>query len=296
MARSMTGFGRGSASAEGVSITVEVKTVNHKHLNIYINGSRSCPELESSLRTLLTQSFERGSIQANLNVERSGAQRSIVELDLELVQAYSDALDRLQQQLGDAEPRSPKLPLLAALPGALVLREPQIETVLLDRLMNEAATRAVAAANELRACEGKTLGEELLSRLSTLGRLLTRIEPLHRQSITYHRTRLTERIAELLAGTSIALPQDRLELEVALLADKSDVSEEIERLRSHLQQFEGILAQEGSVGRRLDFLCQEIGRECNTIGSKSQDARLSQIVIEMRSENERIREQVQNLE
>jgi uncharacterized protein (TIGR00255 family) len=292
----MTGFGRGSASAEGVSITVEVKTVNHKHLNIYINGSRSCPELESSLRTLLTHSFERGSVQASLNVERSGAQRSIVELDLELVRAYADALDRLQQQLGDAEPPSPKLPLLAALPGALVLREPQLEAPLLERLLTEAATRAVSAANELRSREGKTLGEELLSRLSTLARLITHIEPLHRQSISQFRTKLTERVAELLTGTTITLPQDRLELEVALLADKSDVCEEIERLRSHLQQFEGILAQDGSVGRRLDFLCQEISRECNPIGSKSQDARLSQIVIEMRSENERIREQVQNLE
>lgn len=294
MARSMTGFGRGSASAEGVSITVEAKTVNHKHLNIYLNGSRSYPELESLLRNLLTQAFERGSVQANLTVERSGAQRTVVELDLDLVRSYSEALARLQQQLD--EPPSPRLPLVAALPGALILREPPIDAALLERLLVEATGRAVSATNELRSREGKTLGEELLSRVENLRKLVAQIEPLHRQSVLHHRNRLSERVAELLAGAGVSLPQERLELEVALLADKCDVSEEIERLRSHFEQFTWLLAQDGSVGRRLDFLCQEISRECNTVGSKSQDARLAQLVIEMRSENERIREQVQNLE
>ena len=133
-------------------------------------------------------------------------------------------------------------------------------------------------------------------RLAPYCQTAAQIGPLGAESLARHRVKLVERVAELLAAAGGSLPADRLELEIALLADKCDVSEEIERLRSHLDQFDWLLSREDPVGRRLDFLCQEIGRESNTVGSKSQDARLSQLVVELRSENERIREQVQNLE
>ena len=294
MARSMTGFGRGSASSEGLSITIEVKTVNHKHLNIYINGARNYPELESSLRALLTQSFDRGSVQANVSLERSGALRPIVVPDAPLIAGYAEVLSRLESEL--KEPPSPKLALIATLPGAFTVREPALEEGLMDRLVAEATAAAVAAVNELRAREGKTLSDELRGRIETMRKLAAQIGPLGAESLARHRVKLAERVAELLAAAGGSLPADRLELEIALLADKCDVSEEIERLRSHLDQFDWLLSREDAVGRRLDFLCQEIGRESNTVGSKSQDARLSQLVVELRSENERIREQVQNLE
>ena len=294
MARSMTGFGRGSASSEGLSITVEVKTVNHKHLNIYINGARNYPELEACLRGLLTQAFDRGSVQANVTIERSGALRPVVVPDTALIAGYAEVLSRLEADL--KEPPSPKLALIASLPGAFTVREPDLEEGLMERLVTGATTSAVAAVNELRSREGKTLSDELRGRVETLRQLANQIGPLGTESLLRHRARVAERVRDLLAASGGSVPEDRLELEIALLADKCDVSEEIERLRSHLDQFDWLLNREDPVGRRLDFLCQEIGRESNTVGSKSQDARLSQLVVELRSENERIREQVQNLE
>jgi uncharacterized protein (TIGR00255 family) len=294
MARSMTGFGRGSASAEGLSITVEVKTVNHKHLNVSINGSRSYPELETQLRSLLQSAFDRGAVQVSFSLERDGSLRPSVELDSELASSYLRALRSLEREL--EEPAGPKLPLLVAVPGVLELREPELERDLSARLLGEAVARAIAAVQELRQTEGKTLSEEIRGRLETLRQKLRQVEPLGRESVAYHRERLSERVRELLAGSGVAVPEDRLELEIVLLADKSDVSEEIGRLRSHLEQFEALLGRDDAVGRRLDFLCQEMAREANTIGSKCQDARLAQLVVEMRAEIERIREQVQNLE
>jgi uncharacterized protein (TIGR00255 family) len=294
MARSMTGFGRGSASAEGLSITVEVKTVNHKHLNIAINGSRSYGEMEAHLRGLLQAAFDRGSVQASLVVERSGALRPLVELDAELMRSYAEALKRLEAEIGEAS--TPKLPLLAALPGALTLREPALDLGLAEGLLSEATARAVGAVNESRQREGKTLSTDMQGRLETLHQRLRQVEPLGRESVAYHRSKLGERVRELLAGSGVAAPEDRLELEIVLLADRCDVTEEVARLRSHLDQFEALLGRDDAVGRRLDFLCQEMAREANTIGSKSQDARLAQVVVEMRAEIERIREQVQNLE
>jgi uncharacterized protein (TIGR00255 family) len=294
MARSMTGFGRGSASSEGLSITVEVKTVNHKHLNIYVNGSKSYPELESALRSLLTQAFDRGSVQAAINVERGGALRPYLEVDTELVRGYREALERLEAELGDAP--GPKLPIVAALPGVLNLREPSLDPALLERLLATATQQAVAAANELRAREGKTLSDELRSRVQTFRGLVRQVEPLGKGAAAQQRVRLIERVRELLCGTQVQPSEERLELEIALLADRCDVSEEVERIGSHLEQLEWLLGLEEPVGRRLDFLCQELARECNTIGSKSQDAALARLVIEMRAENERLREQVQNLE
>src|SRR5262245_44938104 len=209
MARSMTGFGRGSASSEGLSITIEVNTVNHKHLYIHINGARNYPELEACLRGLLSQAFDRGSVQANVTLERSGALRPVVVPDTQLIAGYAEVLGRLEAEL--KEPPSPKLALIASLPGAFTVREPAVEEGFMERLVTEATATAVAAVNELRSREGKTLSDELRGRVETLRKLANQIGPLGSESLARHRTRVAERVRELLTASGGSVPADRLE-------------------------------------------------------------------------------------
>ncbi len=294
MARSMTGFGRGGASRHGVTVGVEIRTVNHKHLNVQVNAPRVQSEAIHRLRSRAVNAFQRGAIQINYFVALDESYAPRVVLSRPLARVYRDRLRELEDELGD--PKSRILEIIASLPGVLEVQEPEIQQDLFKELLDEAMDQAIAGVREHREAEGRILSKNLEKRFHRILELLGHVEKQGEKSALDRQNRLRKRIGELLRESAVSVDAPRLETEIALLAEKADVTEEIARIRAHVAQLRGLLPRDGAVGRRMEFLCQEIGRECNTICAKTPDARIVQEIVELRSETEKVREQVQNLE
>lgn len=288
----MTGFGRGEAMGTGRAFTVEVQSVNHRFLEVRCRVPKRLTGLEPRIHHAIQERFSRGHFEVVvLDKDLDGRGRTL-KVDVALAMQYVDALRALQEALG--LPGQVTLEMLAAQRDLIAVEE---SAESLDESWGElspALAKALDGLAEMRRREGEALAASLGTRLdeieATLQGILERVPDLSRAQ----RDRLRERVSELLDGRS---PDPaRLEQEVALLAERSDVAEECDRLRSHLAQFRGVLEQPGPQGRRLDFLLQEMHREANTIGSKSADAPLAHDVVRLKTSIERLREQVQNLE
>ena len=286
----MTGFGR-AEGPDGVS--AEVRGVNSRHLEVRARLPRELAQLESEVRALAGRHFERGQIEIGVRLPREGAFAPRLEIDLEAARADARAAEELAQGL--AKPEELEVAALLALPGVSRLREPELEAESLAASVLTTIERACAAAAEMRAREGEALERELRGRLDAVEALLRSAEA----RVEVVRGGVRERLEKRLAALAPALETDpgRLEQEIVLQIDRMDVTEETVRLRSHLDQFRETLdAPPGAVGRKLEFVLQEMGRETNTIGSKSADAELSRLVVALKTEQERLREQVLNVE
>lgn len=287
--RSMTGHGRGVAEAAGRRVTVEIRAVNHRFFDLKLRTGPLEPAVEERIGAQLRRRAERGSFVVTVRDEGVGAAAG-ARVDVALAKSAWAALDELRRALGLTEPVP--LELVAAQPGVLSLGEPAgaPETVA------AALETALDALVEMRRREGAALAEDLLARLGRLGTFAGEVAGLAAAAPDEARRRLGERLQRLLAGSGVSLDEARLAQEVAVLADRADVTEELVRLRSHLGQAAALVAEDAPVGRRLDFLVQELGREINTIGSKSQSAEIARRVVDAKAELEKIREQVQNVE
>jgi uncharacterized protein (TIGR00255 family) len=296
--RSMTGHGRGVAERGGRRATVEVRSVNHRFFDLKLRSGPLDPALEERIGNAVRKRAERGAFTVTVRDDATGAAGG-VRVDVALARGVAAALEQLRQAVGSSEPVS--LALIAAQPGVLQVADQSGDT--------EAVVAALEGALEelvgMRRREGQALERDLRARLGRLGALSVEIAQLTANAPEEHRKRLAERLHRLLsaagggaaaAGTAVTVDEQRLAQEVALLADRMDVTEELVRLRSHLAQAEVLLGEDAPVGRRLDFLVQELGREVNTIGSKSQSAEIARRVVEAKAELEKIREQVQNVE
>lgn len=292
--RSMTGFGAAQAAAKGrgAALRVEVRAVNHKFLQVKVRLPQDLSFLESEIEELVRKRLERGAVQ--LNVFASGPSGiETVAIDHAALGNYKRELARLGKELSlDAEV---KLETLLALPGVVGTGVDASALKRREREVLALVERALDALGEMREVEGKALAKDLAKHAAEIHRLVARIEKRMPEVVIAHREALTKRVAELLAPGHKLAPAD-LAREVALLADKLDVSEEIARLASHLAQLATITTKDGPVGRQLDFLVQEIFRETNTIGSKCADAQVAHAVVELKTLIERLREQVQNVE
>jgi uncharacterized protein (TIGR00255 family) len=286
MLRSMTGFG---ASSSAGALRVEVRSVNHRHLSVKVRLAEAHAALEPEVEARVRARCERGAVTVNLIAE-PGAGAGRARVDVALARQYREELARLADELGLGAHVS--LDLLASLPGVLVPASggPGDADGALA-LVDEALERML----EMRAAEGRALGADLQRNARALARLAARIGRRMPRVVRAQAKALTQRVGELLGARAALAPAD-LAREVALLADKLDVSEELARLASHLGQFEELLERGGRVGRQLDFLTQEVFRELNTIGSKCSDATVVQWVVEAKVLVERLREQVQNVE
>jgi uncharacterized protein (TIGR00255 family) len=284
--RSMTGFGRGVAEAGGARATVDVRAVNHRYLDVKLRGAGIAPGLEDAMTTRLRSAIERGSIAISVHVSRDGA--SAPRIDHAVARAVHGELAGLAAQLGMA---GPDLALVLAQPGVIVAGDTERDDApAVLAALDAAITNLVA----MRDIEGKALAAELLARTEDLARLRDAIAERAAALPDQLARKLRERVQRLLAD---AEPDPaRLAQEVALLADRGDVSEELVRLASHLDQVRALIAGPGATGRRLDFLVQEIGRELNTIGSKAAATEISTAVVEAKAVLEKVREQVQNVE
>ena len=292
----MTGYGRGEAADESVRVVVEVKTVNHRHLDIRVTLPRSLSALEPSVVARIRGQLGRGRVEAHVRMEPlAGAESGWIKADLPAARALHGALIAVQNDLG--LPGDLDVTAMARLSERLVRTEqPDGQDVLPS--VEAAVGLALDDVIGARAAEGRALGDDIRRRAASLRGLVASIAARCPELIEAWRERLRGRLATLLEGTGVAPDPARLAQEVAVLADRSDVSEELERLTHHLDTLEGLLAgtADDRVGRRIDFLAQELAREANTVASKVADAEVAALVVEVKAEIERIREQAQNLE
>lgn len=288
----MTGFGRGEASGDAGRVTVEIKAVNHRFCEVVFRMPRQFSALEDRGRKLIQSKVARGRFEVYVAWEPSAEARA-VKVDKDLALAYYNALRQLAEEIGSNQELS--LDTLAKLPEVLSVEEGELTDDEIWALLEPALTQAMAGLITMREREGAILAADLAERLDRIEAFRSAALQRAPQVVEEYRQRLTRRLEELLPPTNPVDPQ-RLAQEVALFADRADVTEELQRLASHIGQFRQALQSDEAVGRKLDFLVQELGREINTIGSKADDAELTAAVVAAKSELEKIREQVQNLE
>jgi len=285
----MTGFGRGVAERGGLRATVDVRTVNHRFLDLKLRGAPLAPALEEAIASRVRSTIERGSVAVSVHVAREGATSSVT-IDPVAADAAYRALLELASRLGIP---GPDLALVIAQPGVIVPAERAEE----DPPVLPALDAALAQLEQMRRTEGEALAVELTTRCDELSALRTNIALLAASVPAQLSKRLHERVKRLLDAADLAaVDPARLAQEIALLADRSDVTEELVRLSSHLDQVRALISSTGAVGRRLDFLVQEIGRELNTIGSKSTVSEISTAIVDAKAVLEKVREQIQNVE
>jgi len=296
MIRSMTGFGRAGFSVAGVAFEVEIRSVNHRHTEIRLRVPRVLSAFEVAARRRIQERIGRGKVDVSVSTPAGAAALQHVEIDVGTAREYTRIAAELTQSEGVAGPLS--VDALMSLPGVAVFAERELPDDELEAAFAGALDRAMDALDAMRDAEGAAIEKDLSARAETIAGLLDDLEARSATVAEAARARLRKRAEQLKQETGI-LDEARLHQEIVLAADRMDVTEEIVRLRSHIEQLREIVAGgdgRSPVGRRLDFLLQEFGREANTIGSKSSDSPAAHAVVALKTEIERIREQVQNLE
>ena len=292
MIRSMTGYGRAQEVLDGLDITVEIRSVNHRYCELSARVPRVYGFLEEKLKSYFQTRVSRGKIDVFVTVEAVDSAAAEVRVNHALAQGYVNALRELAQRYGLREDCSAGL--LSRYPDVLTVRKAQEDEDRIWAAVEQVARRAGDGFVAMREAEGERLRQDVESRLTTILTSVAFIESRSPELVEAYRQRLEARIREVLADTTI--DEQRVLTEVAIFADKTAVAEETVRLRSHLSQMKSMLRSGTAVGRKLDFLVQEINREVNTIGSKIQDVEVTRTVVDMKAEIEKIREQIQNVE
>lgn len=290
--KSMTGYGRARKSIDGKEISVEVRAVNHRYLDVNLKCPRAYSFLEEALKKAASTRIARGKVDIFVQILGTSADDVKVSVNTALAQHYMDALRTLSEATG--LPNDVSLLSLARMPEVLIEEQAEPDTEKLTAGVLEIFHEAVNEFDAMRTVEGEKMAADVRMRGQTIVSLLEKVEERAPQRTIEYREKLEKRMQELLADTTID-PQ-RILTEVAVFADRTAIDEETVRLRSHLSQMEEMLKDEKPIGRKLDFLVQEMNRESNTIGSKANDVTLSKIVVELKSEIEKIREQIQNIE
>jgi uncharacterized protein (TIGR00255 family) len=292
MVKSMTGFGNSELADAGWKIRAEVKAVNHRYGEIIVRLPRQFNSVEEAVRAEVQKKVTRGRVEVFLNFEETGEKKSIVKLDKDLALAYHKTLTDLASYLGEEHQVSAFQ--LAQLPEVLTVEEKDLDLEAIKEITVQVVNGALHKLTQMRIVEGQELARDLSRRLLTLKELAEKIKDKAPSVVKDYQQKITERILELLQH--IPIDANRLAMEIAIFADKASIDEELVRLDSHCQQFAKALSSKEAVGRKLDFLVQEMNREVNTIGSKANDITISHLVVEAKSELEKIREQVQNME
>ena len=291
--KSMTGFGRGAFSSEAFGVTVEIKTVNNRYLDVHLRLGQELSAIEMIVRKRVGARLSRGRVDLNINFDRTGA--ATYEVNRPLIAGYVKALREMKEELGlggEIDVNS-----LARVPGALTAARDGFDEQNMAGV-ESALDQALDSLEEMRESEGAALAAEMRVRVAKIEAEVPIIEAAAAGLADAYRERLQKRVTELIARGSQAVELDagRLAQEVAYLADRSDISEELARLRSHLEQFRSSIDADGEVGKRLDFLLQELNREANTVLSKSTEIAIKDSALAIKAEVEKLREQVQNVE
>jgi uncharacterized protein (TIGR00255 family) len=294
MVHSMTGFGRGRATVDGTTADVELRSVNKRHHDVSLRIPDALADREGDIQTRLTEAFERGRFLVDIEVAADEEEALPIDLDTEKALAYKKLLERLSSAAQIQEPI--RLEHLMQFDDLFVASE-EARDVAADEMwpaVEAALNEAIDALQSMRAQEGKALRSDLADRIDAIEDNLDTIEDRAPERVRERQARLQERLDELVADDRI--DPDRLETEIALLADKLDVTEECVRLRSHLEMFREAMGADEPAGRKLKFITQEIHRESNTIGAKANDETISRCAVQIKEEIEKIREQISNVE
>lgn len=288
----MTGFGAAQVVAEGLTVKAEVRSVNHRHLQLKLRLPAEAAHLEPELDGVVRGKLARGSVTVFVHIGREG-RAAAARLDEDVAAAYADRLRAMAERLGLEG--GVRLESVLSLPGVVAGRDDLEADPRIEKLVRKALEEALSELIGMRENEGAAMADDLKKHAARIAKLRARIDKRMPKVVKEHQASLKKRVEDLLAGGSSLDPKD-LAREIALLADRLDVSEEVSRLEAHLGQLDGLLDEGGSIGRKLDFLAQEFFREANTIGSKCSDATVTHMVVDLKTNIERLREQVQNVE
>ena len=289
---SMTGYGSAKGSVEGQEITVELKSVNNRYLDCSVRLPRNFLFAEDTVKQAVSAGVSRGKVDVFVSAQASQDSGTVVSVNEELARGYRDAVARIAETLGLESGINAFS--LARFPDVLTVERRELDKDKAAAALSEITAKAVEEFNAMREREGERLRRDMLGKLETIERLVSVVEERSPQTVKEYRERLEARLRDILADRS--LDEQRVITEAAIFADRTAVDEETVRLRSHIAQFRTMLEEGSPIGRKMDFLVQEFNRESNTIGSKCSDASLAKVVVDLKSEIEKIREQLQNVE
>lgn len=292
MLKSMTGFGRGEDTANGWHIVFEIKSVNHKFFEMNSRITRRYMFLEDKLKAYLQSRLSRGKLDVFLQIESMREASVEIQVNHSVAAGYYNALKELQESY--SLPDGPSLSLLSRYPDVFTVYSPPEDEEEVWRTVLSVVGPTVDSMLQMREAEGRRLKDDIMAKAERVLELVSKVEEKAPETVAQYRRRLYERVQELLGDSRF--DEQRILTEVAIFADKAAVDEEIVRLRSHFAQLEQLVNSDKPVGRKIDFLVQEMNREANTIGSKSQNTDIAYLVVDIKSEIEKIREQVQNVE
>ena len=290
--KSMTGYGRAVETVNGREFTVEIRSVNNRYLDCTVKLPRSVSFAEEAVKQAVKASVSRGKVDVFISIKSEGTSDTKVTLNTEVLSGYLEAMKQMVSEFGIRDDIS--VSTVSRLPEVFTVEKPEVDEEQLQADLMSVVAKALEGYDAMRRTEGKALDADLRGRGETILGLVAQVEAGNGQTVIDYRTRLENKLKEVLANT--AIDESRILTEAAIFADKVAVDEETVRLRSHLQQMNTMLDNGGAVGRKLDFLLQEMNREANTIGSKCSDVKLARIVVDIKAELEKIREQTQNIE
>ena len=290
--KSMTGYGRAVETVNGREFTVELRSVNNRYLDCNVKLPRMLSFAEETVKQAVKNSISRGKVDVFITLRTENGTDAKITLNTAVVEGYLAAMNQMANTYPVQNDIS--VSLLSRMPEVFTVEKPEVDEEQLLADLMQVVGQALEGYNTMRATEGKAMEEDLRSRGAAIEDMVSQVEAGNGQTVADYRARLETKLKEVLANT--AIDESRILTEAAIFADKVAVDEETVRLRSHLQQMYAMLSGGGAVGRKLDFLLQEMNRETNTIGSKCTDVRLARIVVDMKAELEKIREQTQNIE
>lgn len=288
----MTGFGRCLESVDGKTIIVEIKSVNHRYYEFSSRLPRSCGYLDEKLKSFIQGKVSRGKIDVGVSVQSDGVSDEKIEVNSEVAKGYITALRSANEELGLEDDLT--LSRIMRLPDIFDVKKIEEDEETVWNEVRSVAEKALERFIAMREAEGEKMREDILSRLDYITELVEKIEKKSPETTEKYRKKLFDKISEILNDTNV--DEQRILTEAAIFSEKTAVDEETVRLRSHINQCREMLSMNEAVGRKLDFLIQEFNREANTIGSKCQDIEITKVVVDLKSEIEKIREQVQNIE
>lgn len=292
MIKSMTGYGRAVETVNGREFTVEIRSVNNRYLDCSVRLPRNLAFCEDAVKQAVKASISRGKTEVYVTLRTESGEEVKISLNKPVVEGYLEAMGQMVKEYGVKDDIS--VSVLSRMPDVFAVEKPQVDEEQLQKDLLGVVSQALAGFNAMRTTEGQAMAEDLRSRGQTILHLVEQVEAGNGQTVADYRARLEAKLREVLENT--AIDEGRILTEAAIFADKVAVDEETVRLRSHLSQMNTMLDGGGAVGRKLDFLLQEMNREANTIGSKCTDVRLARVVVDIKAELEKIREQTQNIE
>ena len=292
--KSMTGFGSGTATKDGITCTVEIKSVNARFLDLFIRSPKQMNPFESIIRGMVQDRINRGKVEVSLSIQDAGERPKTFTINSVLRKQIQELL--VQEEFYD-DPKKVPLQAVNSISNDWIQQQdtPIAEEVLSD-IVKEATSSALDALIAMRAVEGEHIQQDLVDRIVTLENIISHIDTNKAGAVEAYREHIRSKIQEYLVSLEASISEERFLQEIAILADKTDITEEIVRFSSHVVQLKNTLTDKNPIGRKVDFILQEMNREVNTIGSKAIDSNITEFVVQLKCELEKIREQVQNVE